>query len=132
MSAMATALCSSATFPSEPEPEVKPIVATLDVYTTRRTEQGTRALNIRAVHLVGIANPQPVVRSNVKDNVAARKRLLNRRSVAQVADHPISVQIANVAQVACGPHQQPQVGSLFGQDACNMTAQKTRGAGDKS
>ena len=36
MSAMPTGLCSSATFPLF-VPEVKPMVATLDVYTTRRT-----------------------------------------------------------------------------------------------
>ena len=30
------------------------------------------------------------------------------------------------------PHQQPQLRSLFREDARNMTAKKSRGAGDKS
>jgi len=100
----------------------------------RRFEQGTRALDIRAIHLVGIAHPQPIVRRNLKDDVATGKRLRNRRRVAQVAHYSISilqVGVIKVAQVAGGPHQKPQLGSLFRQDARNMTPQKSRGAGDK-
>ena len=100
----------------------------------RSFEQGTRTLDIRAIHLAGIspAHPQPVVRRNVKHNVAAGKRLLNRSRIAQVAQHPIGIQPVKVAQIARRPNQQPQLGSLFRQNARNMTAQKSGGAGDKS
>ncbi len=98
----------------------------------RRFEQGTRALNIRAVHLARIAHPQPVLRRNVKYNIATGKHLRNRPCVAQVADNAITLQVVNVAKVAGRPNQQPQLGSLFRQDARNMTPQKSRGAGNES
>ena len=98
----------------------------------RCLEQRTRALDIRAIHLVGIAHPQPVVGRHVKYNFATGQRFLNRSRVAQVTHNSIGVQILNVAQIARRPHQQPQPGSLFRQDARNMTAQKSRGAGDES
>jgi hypothetical protein len=68
----------------------------------------------------------------VKHNVAAGKRLLNRSRVPQVADNSISIQAVKVAQIAGRPHQQPQLGSLFRQNARNMTPKKSGGAGDES
>ena len=64
--------------------------------------------------------------------MAARKRLLNRSRVAQIADDPIRVQALQVVQIAVRPYQQPQLGALFRQDARNMTAQKSGSAGDES
>ena len=139
MSASDTGLCSSATIPSVCELEVKPMVATLDVYTTRRTPCFRAASSNERVPStferyisLGIAHPQPVVRRNVKYDVAAGKRLLNRSRVAQVAGHPLRIQALNVAQIAGRPHQQPQLGSLFRQNARNMTAQKSGSAGNES
>jgi hypothetical protein len=68
----------------------------------------------------------------MKYNIATGERFPNRSRVAQVAHNSIGVQILNVAQIARGPHQQPQLSTLFRQNARNMTAQKSRGAGDKS
>jgi hypothetical protein len=68
----------------------------------------------------------------VKYDVAAGKRLLNRSRIPQVANYSICVQPVKVAQIARRPHQQPQLGSLFRQNARNMTAQKSSGSSDKS
>src|SRR5208282_3067509 len=97
-----------------------------------RLEHGARALDIRAIHRVGIAHPQPVVSGNMKNDVTARQRLLQRGRVAQIADDAIRMQALKVAQSARRPHQQPQLGSLFRQNARNMTAQKSGSAGDES
>jgi hypothetical protein len=74
----------------------------------RRIEQRTRALDIRAVHLSGIAHPQPVVGGNMKYNVAARSAFsieaASRRSPATRS----AFRSVKVAQIARRPHQQPQ------------------------
>jgi hypothetical protein len=71
----------------------------------------------------------------MKYNIASGKRFLNRSRIAQIANHsidaPISAQAIKIAQIAGRPHQQPQMCSLFRQNARNMTAEKSRSAGNK-
>ena len=138
MSAIATGLCSSATLPlrsirsESHRRHTRRVHHAPHTLLPRRFEQRARALDIRAIHLLRIAHPQPVIGRHVKHNLAAGKRLLNRSRVAQIAGNPIGLQILNIPQIAGRPHQQPQLRSLFRQNASYMTAQESRSAGDKS
>ncbi len=98
----------------------------------RRFQNRPRAFNIRAIHLLRIANPEPVVGGDVKHHLATRHRFLQRSRVAQVPGHPLRLQILNIPEIAAGADQQPQIGSLLGQDAGHMAAHKSRRTGDES
>ena len=89
-----------------------------------RLKQCPRALDIRSVHLLRIAHPQPVIGRHMKHDFAASDCLLNRSRIAQIPDHALRIQIRNIPQIARSPHQQPQLSSLGSQSASHMTAQK--------
>jgi hypothetical protein len=72
----------------------------------RRFQQRTRALDIRPIHFGWITHPQSIVGRDMKHDIAARKRLLNRSRIAQVASHPICIQSFKVAQIAGWTNQQ--------------------------
>ena len=61
----------------------------------------------------------------MKHHVTACHGLLNGFRIAQIADHPIRIQPLDIPQIAAGPNQQPQLGSLLGQHPRHVTAHES-------
>jgi hypothetical protein len=95
-------------------------------------QNGSCALNVGPVHLLGIAHPEPVIGGYVKHGVASRDRLFDRGRITEVSDHPLGVQALNVLGITASPNQQPQIGALLGQNAGHVTANKSGSASDES
>ncbi len=103
---------------------VNPIVATLDVYTTRRTPFFRAASRIARVPSTfdryissRIAHPEPVVGRHVKNGIAARHGFFERSGIAQIAGSSLGLESFQISQIARRTHQQPQLRALIGKNA---------------
>ena len=90
------------------------------------------AFHIGAIHLVRIANPQPIICSDVKYHFASGHGLFQGRRVAQIPNHPVSPQLLDIPEVAARADQQPQICTVRGQSASHVTAHESRRTGEKN
>ena len=98
----------------------------------RRQEQRARALDIGAVHLRRVGDPQPVIRRDVDHVAAAGHCAPERGRVPQVALGQLGRQPGDVRAVAAGPHQQAQGVAAAKQGAGDGRADEAGRAGDES
>ncbi len=68
----------------------------------------------------------------MKYHIASRHGFLQGRGIAQVAQHPLGLQLLNIPQIAAGADQKPKLRALRGQSASHMTAHKSGRTGDES
>ena len=68
----------------------------------------------------------------MKYHIASRHSFLQRRRVAQVANHLFGPQLLNIPEVAAGANQEPKIGTLRGQSTGHVTAHESRRACDES
>src|SRR5450432_3948792 len=90
-----------------------------------RLQNSLSAFDIRAIHLLRIANPQPIVRGDVKHHIASRHGFLQRRRIAQISNHPLGAQFLNIPEVAAGADQESKIGALRGQSPGHVTADES-------
>jgi len=88
--------------------------------------------DVRAIHLVRIAQPQAVIGSNVENGIAAGHCLLERSRIAQVANCRLGFQSFKILQIAGRANQKPEASPLIGKSTGNMRAEESGGAGDES
>jgi hypothetical protein len=94
-------------------------------------KQSPRPFHIGPVHFVGIPHPEPVVGRHMKHGIAAGHGPFERGDITQIAGCRLSLESLKVSQVAGRANEETQVGALIGQNARDMGAEKSGGAGDK-
>src|SRR5579859_2315506 len=98
----------------------------------RSFQNRARAIHIRSIHLLRIAQPEAVVGGDVKYRVASKHSLLQRRRIAQVAGRSFGVQSFKIFQIAARADKQAQLRSLPSENASDMRAEKSGSACDES
>jgi hypothetical protein len=68
----------------------------------------------------------------MKYHIATRYGFLHGSRIAQIACHSLSIQFLDIPEIAAGPYQQSETGSLFGQDMGHVAADKASSACDES
>ena len=71
----------------------------------RRAHQISRAVHIDVINFLRLRDPQPVVRCNVIEGVAAFCRRLERSAIGEIAGHALDVETIDIAAVACAAGQ---------------------------
>ena len=78
----------------------------LDPWLARRFQQIPRALYVRAVQLIRMPRPEPVIGGHMKDQPASRHRPFERSGIPQIAGNRLDFQFP---QLARRPHQRPHL-----------------------
>ena len=90
-----------------------------------QAQQVARAVDVGAVHGVGIANPEAVVGGDVDDGVAAGERAVRRIQVGEVADDGVAGNAFEVGEVAGLADEQAEIGAFGGKRLGHMVAYKS-------
>ncbi len=100
----------------------------LDAGFAGQLEQVAGAIDVGAVHGVGIANPEAVVGGYVDDGIAALKGGGVGVGLGEIADLGLAVDAFEIGEVAGLADEEAEVGAFSGQCAGHMMAYKSGGA----
>jgi len=103
----------------------------LDAGRERRGHQRARALDVGAVHRLGVAHPEPVIRGYVIDRTAARDRGGEARGVLQQPLGDLEIEPGEITAVAVRPTERPHGTPSGDQRARDCGADKSRGPRDQ-
>lgn len=93
-----------------------------------RFENGSGAIDVRAIHLMGIAHPEAVIGGDMEYGVAAGHGFGQRCGLAQIANGGLSFETCEIFQIAGGADEQAQVCALVRQSAGHVRAKESGSA----
>ena len=102
-----------------------------DANFARQLEQLARAVDVGGVHLLGIANPQAVVRGNVDQSIASGQRRSQLLRLAQIADNGLGIETRKRIEAAGRAGQQTQLRARVGIAPRHMAAHEARRSCDE-
>ncbi len=99
---------------------------TLNTSLSRQLQQLPRPIDVGGVHLLRIANPQPIVRRNMHQRIAASERRTQLLRLPQIAGDHLSIDSHKRIQPARLPRQQPKTRTFRRVSPGHMATDKAR------